>query len=254
MKELTVINKNGVLLTDSREVAEMIGKEHKHLMRDIRGYINVLSTSPNLDSSNFFIEDSYLDSKNETRPCYLLTKQGCEMVANKMTGEKGILFTAEYVKRFNIMEECIKEAVKENEYTLEDKIAKLLSVLPESERGEYMLKLVDRFYPIENEVKEENINHKAKNDKLTIDKVKDILRQVYNEAYVTTRGGYVVMLKDVVHKYLLVNGIDKRKFNKFLKDNNLCKIREYDGFPMAQYRVDGKKNSWEYFIKTELFK
>jgi len=30
---------------------------------------------------------------------------GCEMVANKMTGKKGVIFTAKYVKRFNQMEQ-----------------------------------------------------------------------------------------------------------------------------------------------------
>lgn len=107
MKELTIKNYNGINVTDSREVAEMTGKNHQHLMRDIRGYIKAIGNSPKLDSSKFFIESNYEDANNQTRPCYLLTKQGCEMVANKMTGEKGILFTAEYVQAFNKMEEHI---------------------------------------------------------------------------------------------------------------------------------------------------
>ena len=37
-------------------------------------------------------------------PCYEVTKIGCDFLANKFTGEKGILFTAKYVKRFNEME------------------------------------------------------------------------------------------------------------------------------------------------------
>jgi hypothetical protein len=37
-------------------------------------------------------------------PCYLINKPGCEMVANKLTGEKGVLFTAAYVAKFNEME------------------------------------------------------------------------------------------------------------------------------------------------------
>ena len=253
MKELTVINKNGVLLTDSREVAEMIGKEHKHLMRDIRGYINVLSTSPNLDSSNFFIEDSYLDSKNETRPCYLLTKQGCEMVANKMTGEKGILFTAEYVKRFNIMEECIKEAVKENEYTLEDKIAKLLSVLPEAERGEYMLKLVDKFYPTGNSKPIKEAKPKSESPiGLTLDKVVDILRQAYNEAFMATRSNYIVFNKEITYKYSSYNGIGKRELNKFLLENNLVKIEKSCSGITCTCSINKKKIKALY-IKAEIF-
>ena len=106
MKELTIKNYKGINVTDSREVAEMIGKEHKNLIRDIRNYIEVLQGSK-LSSENFFIESEYFNSRNQKQPCYLLTKQGCEMVANKMTGEKGILFTAEYVQAFNKMEEHI---------------------------------------------------------------------------------------------------------------------------------------------------
>lgn len=106
MKELTIKNYKGINVTDSREVAEMIGKKHAHLMRDIQGYEKVISENPKLDSQNFFIKDTYkVDGNNKTYDCYLLTKQGCEMVANKMTGEKGILFTAEYVQAFNKMEQ-----------------------------------------------------------------------------------------------------------------------------------------------------
>lgn len=104
---LKVINKDGILLTDSREVAEMVGKRHDHLIRDIQGYIKVLDQNPNLGTANFFIESTYTNKNNQSYKCYLLTKQGCEMVANKMTGEKGILFTAEYVQAFNAMESTI---------------------------------------------------------------------------------------------------------------------------------------------------
>lgn len=113
MKELSIKNYKGINVTDSREVAEMIGKNHKELMRSIRGYVEILEPSAKLRSADFFIESTYQDANNQTRPCYLLTKQGCEMVANKMTGEKGILFTAEYVQAFNKMEQSIKSEVKQ---------------------------------------------------------------------------------------------------------------------------------------------
>ena len=109
MKELIIKNYKGINVTDSRKVAEMIGKAHAHLCRDIQGYIKVISQNPKMDSDKFFIESSYRSGTGKEYTCYLLTKQGCEMVANKMTGEKGILFTAEYVQAFNKMEEHIKE-------------------------------------------------------------------------------------------------------------------------------------------------
>lgn len=86
---------------DSRDVAKMINKTHKNLMRDIRSYINDLEMSSKLSPSDFFIESDYLDSMNRTKPCYLLTKKGCEFVANKLTGRKGTIFTATYVSLFN---------------------------------------------------------------------------------------------------------------------------------------------------------
>lgn len=86
---------------DSRDIAKMIVKSHAHLMRDIHDYINVLEPDPKLDSAQFFIESSYIDPNNQERPCYLLTKQGCEFVAHKINGRKGTIFTATYVSLFN---------------------------------------------------------------------------------------------------------------------------------------------------------
>ena len=222
MKELTVINKNGVLLTDSREVAEMIGKEHKNLLRDIQGYIKVIEDSSKLSRQDFFIESTYQNSQNKTQPCYLLTKQGCEMVANKMTGEKGILFTAEYVKRFNIMEECIKEAVKENEYTLEDKITKLLSAIPECDRTAALFKLVDRFYPENNNVQPipEAKDDTNKSDKtvLTDEFLIQVIKENYNELYI----------RDITHKGVDCITIYKKKLIKIFEDMGITKKNYLD--------------------------
>lgn len=104
--DLKVIDFKGQNVIESRMVAEMIVMQHKELLRKIKGYDEIL-TSAKLRSLDFFIPNTYIDSKGEERPCYLLTKQGCEMVANKITGEKGVLFTAQYVEAFNKMEQKI---------------------------------------------------------------------------------------------------------------------------------------------------
>lgn len=95
-------------LIDSREVAKIIGKRHDHLLRDIRNYIKVIEDSPTLSSADYFVESTYVNSQNKIQPCYLLTKLGCDMVANKMIGEKGVLFTATYITKFYEMEEQLK--------------------------------------------------------------------------------------------------------------------------------------------------
>ncbi|MGE7683888.1 Rha family transcriptional regulator [Peribacillus simplex] len=106
--ELTVIEKEGQLLVSSIEVSEITGKRHANLLRDIGKYEEILLNS-NLSSVDFFIKSTYADAKGENRAIYYLTRKGCDMVANKMTGEKGILFTATYVDRFYEMENHIKQ-------------------------------------------------------------------------------------------------------------------------------------------------
>ena len=110
MNQLKVVSFNCQLVTDSRDVAEMVGKRHDHLIRDIKGYIEILEDAPNLGSANFFIPHTYRNSQNKEMPCFLLTRKGCDMVANKMTGEKGVLFTATYVIRFEEMEQILSQA------------------------------------------------------------------------------------------------------------------------------------------------
>lgn len=104
MVNLTIIEQQGKYLVDSREVAKMTEKNHNDLLRSIKGYMEVLGES-NFTLSEFFIESSYTTEQNKVVPCYLLTRKGCDMVANKMTGEKGVLFTAAYVTEFERMTE-----------------------------------------------------------------------------------------------------------------------------------------------------
>lgn len=104
MSELEIIELNGQRLVDSREVAEMIEMRHTDLLRKIAKYEEFLLNAK-MRSVDFFVPSEYQDSTGRNLKCYLLTKQGCEMVANKLTGEKGILFTAKYVEAFNKMEQ-----------------------------------------------------------------------------------------------------------------------------------------------------
>lgn len=101
--QLNIVNVNGKNVADSRQIAEMIGKQHGHLLRDIDNYVAVLIES-NFGVNEFFIESSYQDSIGRTLKKYDCTRKGCDMIANKMTGQKGILFTAAYVTKFEELE------------------------------------------------------------------------------------------------------------------------------------------------------
>lgn len=95
---------------DSREVAKMVGKEHKNLIRDVRFYLEELGQLK-IEPSDFFRENTYRNSQNKTMPCYDITKKGCEFIAHKLTGIKGTEFTARYINRFHDMEETIREGI-----------------------------------------------------------------------------------------------------------------------------------------------
>ena len=96
----------------SMEVAEMVGKQHKELLRDIRKYVEQLGKSKialtegesNFCFTDFFTESTYTTAQNKVMPCFLVTKKGCEFIAHKMTGQKGTEFTARYINRFHEME------------------------------------------------------------------------------------------------------------------------------------------------------
>ncbi|MGE7864914.1 Rha family transcriptional regulator [Bacillus paramycoides] len=102
------VNKK-VNFIDSLEVADMTGKRHDNLLRDIDNYMNVFLTNSIMRASDYFEKAVYFDLKGERRRKYLLTRKGCELVANKMTGEKGILFTVAYIDRFHEMEKAIQQ-------------------------------------------------------------------------------------------------------------------------------------------------
>lgn len=103
MNGLKIIELNGQRTVDSREVANMVEMRHTDLLRKITKYEEFLLNAK-MRSVDFFIPSEYQDTTGRTLKCYLLTKKGCEMVANKLTGEKGVLFTARYVEAFNAME------------------------------------------------------------------------------------------------------------------------------------------------------
>lgn len=57
----------------------------------------------NLDE--FWKESTYIDQRNREKTCYNITKKGCEFIAHKCTGKKGVVFTARYINKFHELEE-----------------------------------------------------------------------------------------------------------------------------------------------------
>lgn len=102
------------------DIAEMMGVSHKNILQKlegrnikgnhIEGVIEVIGEL-NLQPSDYFIKSTYVSKQNKEMPCYNVTRKGCEFLAHKFNGKKGIEFTARYIERFHQMDEMIRTGI-----------------------------------------------------------------------------------------------------------------------------------------------
>ena len=108
----------------SREVAEMMEVNHKDLLKKIDN-INETFESEKIRSQKYWTESSYkTEGNNKTYREFQITKKGCEFLAHKSTGEKGIIFTDRYMDRFEEMENKLIDISTKDKYISEIDIAK----------------------------------------------------------------------------------------------------------------------------------
>ena len=135
---LTVQNEQGetVPVIDSREVARMMGKAHSEILWYIEGKVRgdkqITGILPTLQGeqlipTDYFIESSYTVNNRKKR-CYLCTRMGCDLLATRQIGEKGILFCAKYVERFNAMEKELKDSSQNRTPALSEKQQCILAI------------------------------------------------------------------------------------------------------------------------------
>lgn len=112
---IDVHQNNGILVTTSRNVAEVFEKNHADILRDIRTLLDRCSDDFGLSN---FAESSYTNAQNKTQPEYLITKDGLVMLIMGYTGESAMKFKEAYIKRFNEMEKQLKEKKQEPALTV----------------------------------------------------------------------------------------------------------------------------------------
>lgn len=133
------VNNEDPYVLDSREVAEMMGKRHGDLMIDINGRkdgkgigIKQVLLKGNFPLSEYFIESQYKDNSGKSNNMYWISKKGCELLGNKLQGEKGILYSVKYVEKFNEMENKIKNNIPDS-YLIQDPIERAKAWIKEQE-------------------------------------------------------------------------------------------------------------------------
>lgn len=196
----------------SLEVADMVGKEHSKVIRDIRNIISHLTEAKNGFSTitNYFTEDTYKDSTGRELPCYRLTKKGCELFSTRMTGAKGTQFAVAYIERFNQMEQHVKQQLLPQ--TPEQQIALL---------AQGNVNLNKKVEQIENSVLD-----LTNRFGLPSNKAKVLQKKVASKVYMFTGGKY-----SNAHKKL-----GAKVFREFYKDlNNRFDVVKYSDIPLSRY-------------------
>lgn len=103
MENLVIQNSQGRDVTTSLIVAEVFGKEHKNVLRDIEN----LSCSDNFNRLNFE-RITYKDVRNREQTAYEMTKDGFSFLVMGYTGEKAGQFKETFINEFNKREMMLK--------------------------------------------------------------------------------------------------------------------------------------------------
>lgn len=104
MADLVFQNSNGNDVTTSLIVAQVFGKEHKNVVRDIEN----LSCSENFNRLNFE-RITYKDARNREQTAYEMTKDGFSFLVMGYTGAKAGEFKERFINEFNRRESLLKD-------------------------------------------------------------------------------------------------------------------------------------------------
>lgn len=102
-----VFLKNGHAVTTSLKVAEVFGKPHKNVLRDIK----LLGCSEEFARLNFE-PGFYSDANSQPRPMFEMTKDGFTFLVMGFTGSEAARFKEDYIRAFNLMAEAVQVLVE----------------------------------------------------------------------------------------------------------------------------------------------
>ncbi|OAU79653.1 antirepressor [Lacticaseibacillus rhamnosus] len=100
MNELVIMHKKQAVTTSLR-VAEVFGKDHKHVLETIS------NLAAEKSAAKFFAETTY-DNRGKQYPMYYMNRDGFTLLAMGFTGKKALQFKIQYIQAFNSMEATLK--------------------------------------------------------------------------------------------------------------------------------------------------
>ena len=89
----------------SLQIAEVFGKMHQDVLRDIR---EILSKCSQYFGASNFAASSYKSRQNKEMPMYLLSRDGFMLVVMGYTGDEAMRLKEAWITKFNEMEEALR--------------------------------------------------------------------------------------------------------------------------------------------------
>ena len=107
MNEIVYRGESNQPLTNSKLVAEVFGKEHKHVREAIK---KLLTTAENSTVHQMFSESTYLNEQNKEQPMFIMNQDGFTLLAMGFNGKKAMEFKLKYIEAFNAMKRQIEQS------------------------------------------------------------------------------------------------------------------------------------------------
>lgn len=107
MTDIILSTQNGEPVASSRQIAESFGKEHNHVLRDVKA---LLEGMPKNGQTPMFYKTEYVQEQNgQTYPMYLMNRDGFSLLVMGFTGKAALEWKLKYISAFNEMERRIKQ-------------------------------------------------------------------------------------------------------------------------------------------------
>lgn len=113
MNNLVEISKDKQVVTTSVRMAEVFGKRHDNILRQINSLIGSLREqqdfSPLKNEEAKFAVANYKDEQGKLRKQYIMNRDGFTLLAMGFTGSKALKFKLQYIQAFNEMEAKLRK-------------------------------------------------------------------------------------------------------------------------------------------------
>jgi phage antirepressor YoqD-like protein len=183
----------------SLQIAEITGKTHAHIMRDIR---NMEPAWEKVNQSKFGLVE-YKDQKGELRPCYELSKTECLYIATKFNDEA----RAKLILRWEQLEKE-KRMLSTPSYEISDPIERAYKWAEEERTRRALL--------LENKEKQLMINEQNRQIADMGDKIIELKKKTdYLDMILENKS--TVVISQIAQDY----GMSAKKFNKVLAENRI---------------------------------